>query len=318
MSDWRPALPPDVFYRQPVVYGSGDKAAALSLLVAYREKKFYPRSTPQSCGDGAAAQMNKDFCRKERAWLERVEKMIQKHGFPDFVIRIYIADPRSDFCPYEGLHLFDVMAKGHDVKGGAIGEFLDVLQRGTANDLICLLNKYSGASAQKGKPHYYSDMAERLTREFANMMESAADIEPAERAVIDATAAAQAAAVAAQAAAAAAAQATDDVPLDEEDDWMALADDRPDILLQAEAARVDAEEALKTAKKIYLAAQTRYAETQSSFAERLNSITSGGGKRSRTSAEKSQDVREISALLSDDVKAYMRSVIDPKYVECVA
>lgn len=307
MSNWRPL---GVFDRQPVRYSKDDNAAAVALLAAYRAKPSYPKSTPQHSG-GAIAQLNKEGSgsRKERAWLESVETLIQEY-FPDFVIRIYIFDPQSDFCPYEGLHLYDKSTHADGVTGGAIGEFLGVLQRGKANDLICLLNKYSGASAQKGKPHHYSDMAERLTREFANMMERAADIEPAAQAVV----AAQAAAAEAAAAQAAADATEADAPLDEEDDWMALADDRPDILLQAKAARVAAEEALERAKKIYLAAQERYAETQSAFTERVKSITSGGGKRSRTSAEKSQDVREISALLSDDVKAYMRTVIDPAYV----
>ncbi len=311
MSNWRPL---GVFERPPVRYSKDDNAAAVALLAAYRAKPSYPKSTPQHSG-GAIAQLNKEGSgsRKERAWLESVETLIQEY-FPDFVIRIYIFDPQSDFCPYEGLHLYDKSTHAHGVTGGAIGEFLGVLQRGKANELICLLNKYSGASAQKGKQHH-SDMAERLTQEFANMMESAADIEPAAQAVAAAQAAA-AEAVAAEAAAAQAADgaAEDDAPLDEEDDWMALADDRPYILLQAKAARVAAEEALERAKKIYLAAQKRYAETQSAFAERVKSITSGGGKRSRTSAQNSQDVREISALLSDDVKAYMRTVIDPAYV----
>ncbi len=312
MSNWRPL---GVSERQTVRYSKDDNAAALALLATYRAKPFYPQSTPQHSG-GAIAQLNNEGSRsrKERAWLENVEELIRRNGFPDFVIRIYILDPMSDFCPYEGLHLYDKSTHAHGVTGGAIGEFLDVLQHGKANDLICLLNKYSGASAQKGKPHHYSDMAERLTREHANMMESAAAAQAAAAEAAAAQAAAAEAAAEDESAAAKAADAEADAPLDEEDDWMALADDRPDILLQAKAARVAAEEALEASQKRYLAAQKRYAETQSAFAERLNSITSGGGKRSRTSAEKSQDVREISALLSDDVKAYMRTVIDPAYV----
>ncbi len=312
MSNWRPL---DVSERQPVRYSKDDNAAALALLKAYRAKPSYPQSTPQHSG-GAIAQLNNEGSRsrKERAWLENVEELIRRNGFPDFVIRIYILDPMSDFCPYEGLHLYDKSTHAHGVKGGAIGEFLAVLQHGTANDLICLLNKYSGASAQKGKPHHHSDMADRLTREFANMMERAADIEPAAQAVVAAQAAVAQAASDEAAAADESADAEADAPLDEEDDWMALADDRPDILLQKKAAHEAARAALGASQKIYLAAQERYAETQSAFAERVKSITSGGGKRSRTSAEKSQDVREISALLSDDVKAYMRTVIDPAYV----
>lgn len=277
-----------ILLKMSVAYGSSRNNDAMAILRTYRAKPFLPGRTK----DDHTGQ--KEESTKEWAWLDLVVKMIQKH-FPDFTIAIHIIDPMASFT--SGMDTSIPILYQPNGKGGVIGEFLDILRHGTSSELITLLNKYSGRSSTRTaiQEMDYSAIAADLRRLFAEMMERAAQVASAKEALDLA---------AAPTVSEKEVQPTSTKDYDDEDDWMAFADEIPDPHLEVEAAR----EALHVAQK-------RYVSAEHAFNTSIYDITSGGGTRPREA--KKSDVRRISALLSSDVKTYMRSVIHPDYKKYV-